>query len=536
MVCLIPNNKGFSSYNIDDMNEYANIPANDVSFKDYLFKNKRNKTILSIGALAIVIQFSIFKYFYPQAGFISDDSYVYLRSAMDNLSINFYLVGYSKFLRLFSVFSTSDTILVAFQYLSIQASALFCLFTFFYFYGTGKTIQLILTIFMVLNPLSLYLANYVSSDGIFLALSFTWFASLVWILNRATNKIIIFHIVILFIAFTVRYNALIYPVISCFTFLLYLKPLRKKVGSIIACVITCGIFILYTGNKYQELTGTWQYAPFSGWQLANNALYAYRHVEPNRRVPVPEKFQKLDGMVRTHFDSTWNFSKYLTEGLLASTFYMWKRELPLFKYRELQFKRDSMSSDLKKWASMGPIYKEYGAFLIKQYPIYFLKFYIWPNANKYYAPPVEYLGQYNTSSDSVGPEAQYWFGYKSRKTHIRVKDRSVNTLNFYPVFTGVANMIFIASIICFFMLNGFRKKTTQRQVIIIGFILWLINAGFTIFASSVALRFQSFPIIITFVFTLLLIDWILQLLTESELKQKNAVSFQNTSFQVKPLS
>jgi hypothetical protein len=489
-----------------------------------------------MAAIAIAIQFLVFKYFYPQAGFISDDSYVYLRSAIDNLSINFYPIGYSKFLRLLSVFSKSDFILVAFQYLSIQASAIYCLFTIFYFYGTGKAFQLILIIFIVLNPLFLYLANYVSSDGLFLALSFTWFTSLVWILNRVTMKIIIFHIIILFIAFTVRYNALIYPIISCFTILLYLKPLRKKVWSAIACLVTCGLFILYTGNKYKELTGSWQYAPFSGWQLANNALYAYRHVKPYKRFPVPKKFSKLDGMVRTHFDSTWNFGKYLTEGLLASTFYMWRRELPLFKYRELQFKGDSLSSDLKTWASMGPLYKEYGFWLIKQYPNDFLKYYLWPNANKYYAPPIEYLSQYNTAKDSVAPEAQIWFGYKSRKTKIRVKDRMVNTLNFYPIFTGVINMIFIASFIFFFMMNGFRKKTLQRQILIIGFILWLTNAGFTIFASSVALRFQSFPILITFIFTSLLIDWILQVLIQSELKREETVFFQNSHFQAKHLS
>jgi hypothetical protein len=516
------------------MSEHVSIPANEVSFKDYLFK--RNKSILLIVALAMLIQFSIFKYFYPQAGFIFDDSYVYLRSAIDNLSINFYLIGYSKFLRLFSVFSTSDTILVAFQYFSIQASALYCLFTFFYFYRTGKIVQLILIIFVVFNPLSLYLSNYISSDGFFLALSFSWFASLVWVLIRATNKIITFHIIILFIAFTVRYNALIYPVITCLAFLLYLKPIRKKALPILACVITCGLFILYTGNKYKELTGKWQYSPFSGWQLANNALYAYRHVEPNKRLPVPKKFTKLDGMVRTHFDSTWDFGKYLTEGLLASTFYMWRRELPLFKYRELQFKDDSLASDLKKWSSMGPLYKEYGLFLIKQYPINFLKYYLWPNANKYYAPPVEYLEQYNTGNDSVKPEAQKWFEYKTRKTHLRVKDNMVKSLNFYPIFTGITNMIFLASIICFFMLNGFRKKTSQRQLLLIGFTVWLVNAGFTIFASSVALRFQSFPILITFIFSVLMIDWILQLLIDNELEQKRTVLFQNTPFQAKPLS
>ncbi|MBO9565799.1 MAG: hypothetical protein J7621_23685, partial [Niastella sp.] len=60
--------------------------------------------------MALVIQFSIFKYLYPFASFIHGDSFSYLQAANENLSINTYMVGYSNFLRLFSVFTKSDTI------------------------------------------------------------------------------------------------------------------------------------------------------------------------------------------------------------------------------------------------------------------------------------------------------------------------------------------------------------------------------------------------------------------------------------------
>src|SRR5688572_7054182 len=98
---------------------------NENSFVNYLFYNKQNRIILIIALAAIIIQFSIFKYFYPFASFIHGDSFSYLGAAYKNQGINTYMIGYSKFLRLFSVFSTSDTLLVAFQYLSIQCSALF---------------------------------------------------------------------------------------------------------------------------------------------------------------------------------------------------------------------------------------------------------------------------------------------------------------------------------------------------------------------------------------------------------------------------
>src|SRR5258708_20583126 len=108
------------------------------ALKDYLLSIRLNRTFLWIAGIAIIVQFVIFKILYPYAGFINGDSYVYLESAYMNYDINTYPVGYSKFLRLFSVFSRSDTALVAFQYLIIQSSALYFIFTLFYFYNPAN--------------------------------------------------------------------------------------------------------------------------------------------------------------------------------------------------------------------------------------------------------------------------------------------------------------------------------------------------------------------------------------------------------------
>ncbi|WP_315815276.1 hypothetical protein [Paraflavitalea speifideaquila] len=51
-----------------------------------------------------------------------------------------------------------------------------------------------------------------------------------------------------------------------------------------------------------------------------------------------------------------------------------------------------------------------------------------------------------------------------------------------------------------------------------------MNAGFTILASSAALRFQSFPIVLTTVFALLLVDWMAQLMLS--MKREEAIKKQ----------
>jgi hypothetical protein len=495
------------------MNEQTTISTTQQSFKDFLFKDKRNRTILWMAAVAIVIQFAIFKYLYPFASFIHGDSFSYINAAEKNFDINTYPIGYSRFLRLFSVFISSDTALVAFQYIFIQASALFLLFSIFYFYKPRKATQYILLGFMVFNPLFLHLGNLVSSDCVFAGISLVWFALMLWIMHRPTTKIIVWHALVLFIAFTVRYNAIIYPFISLLAFRLSRLSFSKKIGGIAAGALLCCLFVCYTSHKYKKLTGYWQFSPFSGWLMANNAMYAFRYVDSAERKPVPQKLQVLDKMVREYFDSTRrNYKKYPQEAFLASTVYMWTRKLTLFKYRNSLFRKDTTASELKKWASMGPFYKQYGLYIIKTYPWHFTRYFLWPNANKYYAPPVEFLGNYNSGKEFVTKEAKTWFGYKSTNVKTRFGNNRVWILDFYPILSGIINIVMLCLLIFYLILKGWNYNYLFSKGVLLSSSIWLINAFFTISVSSAALRFQSFPIMITTIFVTLLLDWMFQLM------------------------
>lgn len=484
------------------------ITNTEVSFKDFLFKNKRNRAILWIAAMAIVIQFSVFRYFYPFASYIHGDSFSYLHAANENLSINTYMVGYSNFLRLISVFTKSDTILVAFQYILVQGAALFFLFTLFYFHPASKVVQILLLSFTTLNPLFLHMANLVSSDCLFLAISFIWLTFLLWIIFQPSSNILICHAVVLFIAFTLRYNALIYPFISMAVIILSKQTAKRKIWGTVAGLLLCGWFVGFTTYKYKKLTGYWQYSPFSGWQWANNAMYAYRYVDSTERKPVAKKFQSLDNMIRQYFDSTKDTKRFPVENIMASTFYMWSPGMPLMKYRDSLFKKDTSAGELKKWASMGPFYKEYGIYIIKKYPLHFLRYFIWPNANKYYAPPIEFLDSYNSGKSTVTEQARKWFNYSSINVKTRMKSKETFILDFYTILSGVINVVMLIMLLYYLTLKGWKHRTTFRKIVLLGGTIWLLNAGFTIFASSPALRFQSFPILLTVISSLLLVDWL----------------------------
>ncbi len=132
---------------------------------------------------------------------------------------------------------------------------------------------------------------------------------------------------------------------------------------------------------------------------------------------------------------------------MASTIYMWDmNHSPLYKYRETLFAKDASAPELKKWASMGPLYADYGAYIIRSIsPVFFARFFLTLQlASKYYAPPVEFLGAYNMGIDSVAPIARIWFEYKSAKVTSRLKDFTVKTLGFYPILTGFINVVMLS--------------------------------------------------------------------------------------------
>ncbi|HEY4287957.1 MAG TPA: NAD(P)-binding protein [Puia sp.] len=478
------------------------------SFKEYVLNDQLNRAFLWIAGIALVIEFIVFKILYPYAGFINGDSYVYLQSAWYNLDINTYPVGYSKFLRLFSIFTKSDTALVAFQYFAIQASALWFIFTLFNIYLPGKLTKWLMFSFVIFNPVFLYISNYVSSDSFFLALSLAWFTLLLWILKAPTVRLIILQALVLLLAFMVRYNALYYPLISGIAFLFSRQSVKAKMAGIGASIFVIAAFMVYTSNQYYQFMGIRQFTPFSGWQIANNAMYAYRYVDSADRKKSPARFSGIDNTVRHYFDTSRDLRNHPVEMLAVSTVYMWDPRSPLNKYMKDQFKKDSTASKFKQWSSMAPLYAGYGSYLIRQYPMIYLKYYLVPNALKYYTPPGEFLDDYNMGRDTVAKIAQTWFEYKSQKVRTAFKNFRVNSLDFLPVLAGTMNVLFLLGVIGVCVLQGIFCRSLIQYSLLLAFILWVLNFGFSVFASPITLRYQLFGILVFSSFAFLLIDHI----------------------------
>lgn len=477
---------------------------------DYLWSNRANRAWWMVGMAVIILELIVFKIRYPFANYMPD-SYSYLQAAYSNADVNLWPVGYSKFLRLLSVFTHSDKIVVSIQYLNLQVSSLFFFFTLIYFVRPGKLAQFALFLLIVVDPIPLYLSNYISADALFIALSLYWISTLIWILYSFKSWMIPVQALLILACFTIRYNAVIYPVFAILTFLLTGLNWRMKWAGIGLTFLLLAVSISYTTIKMEAATGKRQFSAFGGWQLANNALYMYSHIGRSNYKPLPARFDGLDRMVKQHFDTLAKVK--LTAGdSVRGYFYLWSEKGPLIQYMVNQWKKDSTSPYIKRWGAEGPLYASYALNLIANYPLQYFKYFLWPNANKYALPPLEFLGVYNMGSDTVGRLAKEWFGYKSQKLEGNYGNHTVALLKSVPVAVALVNLFFLISTIGFLLFNGFKRVDRRYSVgFLLVILLWFANLGFSVFASPIVLRYQVFTTFICLAFAIMSFDYVFKL-------------------------
>jgi len=472
----------------------------------YLWINSANRAWWMIGIAVFLLEFIFFKIRYPFANYMPD-SYSYLEAAYTNADVNMWPVAYSKFLRLVSVFTHSDLLTVALQYFFLQGCTLFFLFTLFFWQRISRSIRTGLLLFVLLNPVPLYIANYISADALFIGLSLLWLSSLIWIIFQPKWWLIAAHGVLLLGCFTLRYNAIYYPFVSLLTFLLCQRSWGFKLSGIAMAYALVATSILFTSNKMKTVTGKEQFSAFGGWQLANNALYMYENIPAKERMPVPVRFAKLEAMVREHMD-TLKKVKFSHEDSVNSYFYLWSGRGPLIQYLSREYKKDSTTPYFKRWASEAPLYADYALYLIRKYPLAFAETWMLPNAVKFAVPPAEFLGTYNMGEDSVGKLAKDWFNYKT----LKVKDHNkkgatITATEWAPVFSTLVNLVFIMGILGVVFLGGMKwKEYGLPQLLGVVAVFWLLNGAFSIFASPIVLRYQTFPFLVCLPLGALLIE------------------------------
>jgi hypothetical protein len=438
------------------------------------------------------------------------DSNSYLNAAFSNQFINLWPIGYSKFIRLVSCFTNSHFVLVLLQYLLLQASLLYFLFSIRYWLSPGKWGFRVLFAISILNPLMIHIANFVSTDALFTTLSVVWFTQLLWLVCRPNKKVMAWHAVIILLALMVRFTALYYPFISIAVILLCPANRTLKFSSVTLIVLLIGLFAGSTAHEYKIRTNTVQFSAFGGWQIGSNALYAYAHAKLIPVEKVPAKFKVLHSIVNKHMESLKRVPEVIRPDYEVAVYYLWDFKSPLRVYMSQTYPKISDDQFFYKWATFAPLYAAYGRFLIQQYPKEYINYYLWPNFLKYYTPPTKFMGNYNMKGETVEPIVVKWFGWKNNKLPTYFKNRELQITSPFPILFATINLLFILGFFSFVLLGGYKNSTNEsKRILWITLSVWLINMAFSVFTAPIELRYQIFPMIFTLGFAWLLMSYII---------------------------
>jgi hypothetical protein len=483
---------------------YHNSDLPRLSYWEYLFRIKANRNLLFLSLAASIGLLIIFKIFYPYPDFFSD-SYSYINAAAERLDINTWPIGYSKFLEWIHTLTASGTALVAFQYFSVQLAAIHLLFSVLYFFNLTLWHRNALVIFVVVNPLTLYLCNTINSDALFAFVTILWVTELIWTIHWPRWYQVATSALLLFLAFTIRNNAYYYPVAGAIVFLLCQQKKWFKAAGISLPILLLVPFIIFTRNAAYKLTGTKQFSLFTGWQLANNALYIYDQIEVDSTDLPTSGARELNLYALQYFRRIRPAVYRPVLEDYVGNFFIRQPDAPLKQYYSDHYTVKGKDANIINWARTSEVFEPFGKTIIMQHPIAYIQYFVLPNVKHYFIPPLSHIGLYNYGQNEIDPIAKKWFGYKSNKIRVSSHDFQGQLLLIYIGIFLLLNVYYAWNILRSVFRatwRDWRTPNTATQICILGFLV--LNFLFSIAATVNILRYQFVPMLILAAFGLAL--------------------------------
>src|SRR6202000_2956176 len=64
---------------------------------------------------------------------------------------------------------------------------------------------------------------------------------------------------------------------------------------------------------------------------------------------------------------------------------------------------------------VGPVFTEYGYFLVRRHPLAYMRYYGWNSAKSFFVSPLDVFAIYNEGNPNVDMVAVRWFLYRGKK-------------------------------------------------------------------------------------------------------------------------
>jgi hypothetical protein len=225
-------------------------------------------------------------------------------------------------------------------------------------------------------------------------------------------------------------------------------------------------------------------------------------------VGLPPETHPLVAYVGRYFDRE---NAALHDRKSATTDYMWERSSPLHQYLDdyrrqnspLRQKTDTLRlSYFVAWNRVAPVFSRYGYFLIRRHPGAFARYYLWPNAKRFFFSPVDVLSTYLDGKKEIDPVAREWFGYSSLRPRVISATLQGRICLPFRWLSLLLNLAFALLSVIFILRRGIRDR---HPVFIscwrVALIYLSLNFCFNVFATPSVYRYQILPLILLFIFT-----------------------------------
>ncbi|MDR2087532.1 MAG: hypothetical protein LBP72_10240 [Dysgonamonadaceae bacterium] len=306
------------------------------------------------------------------------DSGGYIMAAQTDTFFFYRPFGYSMFLQIIhAVSSNIHAVFIGQIGLYFISAAIFAFTIKYFFTPAGKTGWYLLLFFFVFSPMAFILANCVMSDLLFGAVIFILLSSFIFIIKGGKWVSLVVFSLALFCSLHVRYSAMVFPVVTVVFFFLIKGKMRwLAIASSLAVTL---VFHTQLKDMMQETTGFRQFSTgFDGWQYANNGMHVLPYIKdvPDRKLPKRKEIRELHRFIMSHKDI---ISEKTNQGKAVTTAFMWENDLPLKMFLQKKI-REQRRSYSYMWIKLGSTtYKDYGQYLILNYPWEFMRHYYFPN-------------------------------------------------------------------------------------------------------------------------------------------------------------
>ena len=310
------------------------------------------------------------------------------------------------------------------------------------------------------------------------------------------------HAFLISIAFTLRYNAMYYPIVSTVALILWQRKVAVRLFAFVLPALSIGLFVAYTRKAAKEITGIDQFSVLSGWHWANNALYMYPYIDVDSST-MPVRAKELNRMSQEYFrhvpPDVQRSASPLNGGFYIRYYYG-----PLKQYLLLHFPNQWHTT--KAWGSVAPVYDEFGKHLIREHPWAYIWHYVVPNFINYLLPPLEKLKVYNLGENHVQKVAVSWFDYRNSEVRSISSGAQGMVLLPFPGIFFLANIGLIGAVVFFIKDRDYRTNNFLGQSLLLVAILFVANLAFSVLAAPIAMRYFVFSLVIYFAFATILID------------------------------